>query len=140
MKYYELTYFLALKLTEDEVKKFSEEINSFIQEKRGIVEKDYLKTGVIKKRLPSPIKGEADAYLNTVTFHLPVEEIEALKTKLSSEQQILRYIILNKKPLKRVKTPKTLPKISRIEKEAKPAPKKVDLKEIEKKLEEILEE
>jgi ribosomal protein S6 len=138
MKFYELTYLLSPKLEGEEVKSFSEKITSFIRGKGGILEKESLKDSVIKRKLASPIKKEAEAYLNTLSFYSLPQEIEELKARLDSENQILRYFILAKKSLPEAKAAKVLPRVPKIKKEAKPAPEKVDLKEIEQKLEEIL--
>lgn len=139
MKLYELTYLLSLKLTEDEVKNFSEKITSFIKEAGGIPEESSLRGKITKKRLASQIKKEGEAYLGTIIFYLPSQEIEKLKKELNTGKQILRYTIITKKLLKEVKRPRTLLKISKTEENPKSSPEKADLKEIEKKLEEILE-
>jgi len=79
-----------------------------------------------------------------LNFQLNPEKISALEKKLKSENQILRYLLLTKRPSRKVEfiarrivVPKTeiieKPKVSEEE-------KKVELKEIEKKLEEILNE
>lgn len=138
MKLYELTYLLSPKLSEEEAKNFSEKITSFVQEKEGVLEGNPLRQKITKKKLSSPIKKEAEAYLNTLSFYFLPQEIEGLKARLDSENQILRYFILAKKPLPGAKVAKVLPRIPKVKKEAKPTPEKVDLKEIEQKLEEIL--
>ena len=141
MKLYELTYFLSPKLTEEEFKNFSEKISSFIQENEGtLVNNHSVREKMPKRRLGSPIKKEGQAYLDVLNFYFDPQKIEHLKVKLDSENQILRYIILAKKVQKRVKASKSLPQILKTEEKTKVPSEKVDLKEIEKKLEEILEE
>ena len=88
----------------------------------------------IKKRLFSPIKRRSQAYITTLNFHLEPEKLTNLEKKLKSENQILRYLILVKQLPKKVEIPTKIPK-----KVIRPKPK-VELKEIEKKLEEILGE
>ena len=99
-------------------------------------------TAAIKKKLGSQIKKKSVAYFKNLDFQLEPEKIEEIKKEIESEKNILRFIFLNKV------LPKTEPLIKAIpetglqpplaEKEEKK--KKVELKEIEKKLEEILEE
>ena len=144
MKLYELTCLLSSKLTEEEVKNFSEKIISFVQEKGGTLKEfPSLTNKIIKRKLVPQIKRESQGYVNVLNFYLEPQKIEDLKARLDSENQILRYIILAKKPLKkeiRTKTPPASPHIPKIEKKVKPSKEKVDLKEIEEKLEEILNE
>lgn len=141
MRFYELTYLLSSEFSEGEIKKFLEEMVFFIKERGGILEGDPYRDKITKRKLPSPINKEKEAYLSSLNFYLQPLEIEKLKTKLDSEKRTLRYIILSKKvPKKEVKAPRIFSKIPRAEKETKVAPEKVDLKEIEKKLEEILNE
>jgi len=82
--------------------------------------------------LPSPpAQQQKQTSFLTLEFYTEPEKIKELEKKLKEDS--LRYIILAKEPPK-----KTLAKpIRKIGKTAKP---KVELKEIEKKLEEILEE
>jgi len=121
MKTYELTYLISPDLSEKEVFSFQEKIISLIQEAGGTLGE--VKTPVRKKM----------AYLSTLNFHLDPEKLGSLEKKLKSEQKILRYLILKKKILKKI--PEIL-----IEKPKRIVRPKVELKEIEKKLEEILGE
>jgi len=159
MKNYELTYLISPDLSEEELKIFSGKISNFIQEETGTLEKT---TGPSKKKLGYSIKKKEEAFLVTLNFSLSPEKLGNLEKKLKSENQILRYIILTKKapektPLLRrqpqtdpsqTKTnlgmisKETLPKIKKLP-EVPPKitkPKKVELKEIDKKIEEILNE
>lgn len=165
MKNYELTYLISPDLSEEELKIFSGKINNFIQEETGILEKT---TEPSKKKLGYPIKKKEEAFLVALNFSFQptadqpkagsAEKLGRLEKKLKSENQILRYIILTKKTpektlrLKRqpqagpprtetslglaskeaLQPPKVAPKITE--------PKKVELKEIDKKIEEILGE
>jgi len=131
MKTYELTYLIPPDISEGELKTLQEKINSFIQEEKGILTK---MNSPIKKRLFSPIKRRSQAYITTLNFHLEPEKLTNLEKKLKSENQILRYLILAKQLPKKVEIPTKIPK-----KIIRPKPK-VELKEIEKKLEEILGE
>ena len=133
MKNYELTYLISPELDEEELNSFQEKINSLIKEEGGVLNK----TGLIAKiNLFNPIKKFDQARLSTLNFKLEKGKIGALEKKLRAENPILRFSILVKAPLKKlpeiaVREPKKL---------FEPKEKKAELKEIEKKLEEILEE
>ena len=132
MKYYELTYLISPELSEKEINSLSTEINSLIQKNQGILEKT---TPVLKKQLAYPIKKKTIAYLASLNFQIKAKELEKLKKQIESNQKILRYLILTTSKA----VPKTI-KIPLIIKKAKEIvpKKKVELKEIEKKLEEML--
>jgi len=122
MRNYELTYLISSGLSEEELKRFQEKIISLIQEIGGTL-------GETKE----PIRKKV-AYLATLNFHLSPEKLDSLEKRLKSENQIIRYMILVRKAPKKV-----LEVAIKSKKIIKPEPK-VELKEIEKKLEEILDE
>lgn len=146
MNNYELTYLAASGASEEEIKKIQEKINSFTQEKGGVFESQ---TFPLRKSLAYPIKKETEAYFCSATFQLNPEFINELEKILKAENRILRYLILVKKhsqiraekaekfkirlPLRKQEETKEHSIIS-------PQEKKVELEEIEKKLEEILNE
>ena len=147
MKHYELTYLITPELSEENVRAFQEKVIVLIKDEEGILEEVKVP---LSRKLAYPIKktGEplkyTSAYLAVLNFQLNPEKISALEKKLKSENQILRYLLLTKRPSRKVEfiarrivVPKTeiieKPKVSEEE-------KKVELKEIEKKLEEILNE
>lgn len=140
MKQYQLTYLISPDLTEEELKIISEEINNLFKEKGAILNKI---NNPIRRYLGYQIKNKREAFLTAVNFSIEPEKIKEIEKYLKGKQQIIRYTILTKKPFslfekpsikKRIKEPKVITKIE------KPKEKKVELKEIEKKLEEILEE
>ena len=130
MHSYELTYLISPDLSEEELKIFPEKINSFLEEGRS----EGLKLPV-KRRLAYPIKKKIEAYLGVLNFYLPSEKLENFEKKLKKEPKILRYLLLKKEVPRKIEMPRIRPeaKAPKIKKE-----KKVELKEIEKKLEEIL--
>lgn len=148
MKNYELTYLISPDLSEEELKSLNEKINTFIQEEGGILNTT---APCIKISLTNPIAKKNSAFLFNLDFQLSQEKLENLEKKLKSDDKILRYIVLTKKLSKKI--PEMRPTISRgrravwskteqkteQKKIIKPKPK-VELKEIEKKLEEILGE
>lgn len=129
MRFYEISYLVSPNISKEELKNFQEKINSLIQKEGGIL----FDINPPKKRvLAYPIKKNKEAYFLNLTFHFPEEKIENFEKKLKEEKQILRYLILTKRKPELVGMPKK-PSIKKVEK-----PKKVELKEIEEKLEEIL--
>ena len=134
MKLYELTYLISPELPEEELKSLQEKINSLIQKGAGVLNEIKLP---IKKKLAYPIKKQREAFLTDLSFYLEPDKLGSLEKELKSEKKILRYLILAKPKLKiakvRKRPTKIIPKIPVKE-------KKVELKEIEKKLEEILRE
>lgn len=133
MRFYELTYLIKPDLSEQGLRDLSEKVNSFIQEEGGILDKGLKE---VRKKLGYPIQKQGTAFLRTTTFYLGPEKLGSLEKKIKETSEILRYIFLTKKTPKAVSEIKTKP---RAPKKIKPKIK-VELKEIEKKLEEILEE
>jgi ribosomal protein S6 len=137
MRNYELTCLISPELKEEEVKELAEKTTDFLKEKAPI------EIEAIKKiKFGYPIKKKGEAFLLILNFQAETNEIKNLEKRLKENSSFLRYTILQRKVTALVKKPrivkikgvKTLPKIKK-EKE-----KKVELKEIEKKLEEILSE
>ncbi len=156
VKYYELTYLAPDELSGEELKNLQEKIISHIQENDGILKES---RAPIRQKLALAIKKWSDAFSVVLDFHSAPEKIADIEKKLKSESRILRFMILIKKlPGSKSKAPRLrgevrlseaarrvpkspglgleIPKIS--EKPLIKKEKKVELKEIEKKLEEIL--
>ena len=132
MKIYELIYLISLNIPEEEVKVFQEKISSLIQEEKGILDGT---NPVMRKK-------QNQFYVITLNFRFEPGNLKILRKKLDAEKQIFRYMILNKPKISsKIKEARTKPiiKPSPLFKKAKTEQKKVELKEIEKKLEEILE-
>ncbi|MFH1036987.1 MAG: 30S ribosomal protein S6 [Patescibacteria group bacterium] len=143
MKIYELTYLMPQTVSEDELKALQEKIHSFITEKQGTLERI---EDVVKTNLGFPIGGQRNVFSATLSFHSEPEELMDLGNKIKSEKQVLRHMIVIKKPLKIVEIRRRVPHILMNETKTETTqkitekPKKVEIKEIEKKLEEILGE
>lgn len=147
MKYYELTCLASPVLSEEELKSLQDDLLSEIKAGEGMVAGEPV---LFKKKLAYPIKKEGWAFLLALAFYLTPEKLEILKNKLKSRNDVLRYLVLTKTP-REIK--KTLRRHIRIRpfgaKEAGPGKElpeterikeKIELKEIDKKLEEILGE
>ena len=132
MENYELTYLISTDASGEELKNLPEKIKSFIQEEEGAIKKT---TEPSKTKLGYPIKEKWQGFLTVLNFSLNPEKIANLEKKLKAESQILRYMILNKDlPEKILRSKRTRPELKTKESE------KVELKEIDKKIEEILKE
>lgn len=129
MKTYEFTYLIDPDISKEDLNSLQEIIKSFIKEEEGSIVRI---NPPLKKNLAYPIKKNKEAFLADLTFDLRPDKLDSLKKKIKSEKRIIRYLLLKKTLLKKklkVRTiRKTQPKV------------KVELKEIEKKLEEILGE
>ena len=129
MKTYEFTYLIKPDLSKEDINSLQEIIKSFIKEEEGSIVKI---NPPLKKNLAYPIKKNKEAFLADLAFDLNPDKIDSLEKKIKSEKRIIRYLLLKKKLLK---------KKLKVRATRKPQPKaKVELKEIEKKLEEILGE
>jgi len=140
MRQYQLTYLISADLNDEELKNISGKISNLFKEKGAIL--NAIKDPV-KKWLGYSIKNKREAFLATIDFNIEPEKIKELKKGLDSEQGIIRYVILSKKPISLSKKPRIRIPIKETKLKTmveKPREKKVELKEIEKKLEEILEE
>ena len=129
MKIYEFTYLIKPDISKEDINSLQETIKSFIKEEEGSIVRI---NPPLKKNLAYPIKKNKEAFLADLTFDLNPDKLDGLEKKIKSEKRIIRYLLLKKKLLK---------KKLKVRATRKPQPKaKVELKEIEKKLEEILGE
>jgi len=124
MKHYELIYLISPDLSETEINVLENKIISFIQEEGGVL------IETVK-----PVKKNEGNLLADLIFQITPEKLEILGKKIKSENQILRHLILTRKKPRAVSEILTRPR-----KEIIKPKTKVELKEIEKKLEEILGE
>ena len=146
MQYYQLTYLISPDFSEKETRTLQEKINSAIVKKQGILDKIKI---FGRRELGSPIKNFFQAYLVKSNFFLEPQKIENFKKELEEENKILRFFILKEKKEKPLKIKKRvlIPAIKEkrgvsVNKQTISVNKqtKVELKEIDKKLEEILGE
>lgn len=133
MRNYQITYLINPQLGEEEAKSFQEKIASLIKEGGGVVENQPMP---VRRNLAYTIKKQNQAYLAVLDFKLEPEKLSDLQKKLKEDNQIIRYLLITKRVRARemAETFRRRPRKIVPEKE-----KKVELKEIEKKLEEILQ-
>ena len=152
MKTYELTYIISSEITNEEAEAAAKEVNSFIENKEGIILRS---EKPVAKTLSYPIKKFGSGYFAVLEFQIEPEKLSELNEKLKKDGKILRHTVIIKNPARIRKerrgtrkpifsTETEIVKQKNItveeEKEDKKPDKKVELKEIEKKLDEILGE
>ena len=139
MKLYELTYLISSELSDEATNSLQEKIASLISKEGGILAQN---SAPLKKRLAYSIKKpalqakETQAHLVVLNFQSAPENLSVIEKNLKLENKIIRYLILAK-PRKKIMAEGE--KIS-TQKPKKIVKHRVELKEIEKKLEEILGE
>lgn len=148
MKPYELTYIISSEITAEEAEAEAKDIESLIQDKEGVILK-FEKPS--PRTLAYPIKKQGSGFFGVLEFQLEPEHLGELKEKIQKDGKIIRHMLIIKNPAKIQKERRTKKKplissapIGTIEEKAyspdRQINKKVELKEIEKKLDEILSE
>jgi ribosomal protein S6 len=155
MRIYEINYIVSGSSTEEELKTISEKITGFITESGGKVEKA---SEPAKKSLGFRMSGLKDIYFTSVIFSIPQENIVEFEKKIKGENNISRYNLLKRNkvvsdslrkfPRRRSKPFESSsgssflksPSANENQKDEHTKPKKVELKEIDQKIEEILGE
>lgn len=153
---YELVYILTPKFSEDEFKSKAKEILDLLKKAEAEVAKEDFWG---KKELAYPIKHFEEGWYVLCEFSSEPERIKEIDKTLKLQEEIIRFLIVKKEAEKAVKEEKISEKpreIEKVEKSARPAgkpargkieesevvpkEKKVDLEELDKKLEKILGE
>jgi len=136
MQLYQLDYLISPEISEQDAQALGEKIKSLIEKDQGLI----VKAELLSNRILSyEVKSFTEAFLAGLSFNLEPEKLEELKKTLETEKNILRYIVFKKKLLKEKPRTRKVTKISKEIEISKPK-QKVELKEIEKKLDEILGE
>jgi len=153
MKSYELTYLLSPGLSPEELEQTCQKVSGFIRQAAGTLEGS---TAPKRTTLATPLKKQkqGEAFLATARFTTTPETLCNLEKDLTTEQSILRFTLMavkkrreappRKASLSRGVTPSADTEMKR-EPIAEPprsteAAPKVELKEFDKKIEEILNE
>jgi len=134
MKNYELTYLISADLTDEESKGVCEKIAGFVAELSGLINNSL---EPVKIRLGYPIKKKNTAYLTSLGFSLDPQKIEELEKKILSEIQVLRHAIVVKIKKKEKKSRRLINTV--IMRQETNKEKKVELENMDKKIEEILQ-
>ncbi len=152
MKTYELTYIISPEITLEEAEAKAKEIESAVASKEGAVlnsSKPFAKT------LSYPVAGRASGFVGVLEFQVEPEKFVDFQKIIQKDGKIVRHMVIIKK-LARIRKERTrkpvvtqeIEKEPRIEaKEIKPASAskgsgetkgKIELKDIEQELDEIL--
>lgn len=134
MEYYELTILASPDLTEEDLNQLKESAISILQEEGGAVSDS---KNPVKRTMGSDIRGKSTAFLVVFHFSSPSEQIKAIEGKLGKLPGIMRFMLTRRPaPGKEKDSPRRIREAApKLEEEKKP---KVEFKEIEKKLDEIL--
>lgn len=140
MKRYELTFLILPELSEEEAKAVHQEINSLI-ETEGVLEDGSI---LLKRSLAYSILKKKEAYLAVSIFKTEPEKIADIEKRVKENKNILRHLLVvtrkeRKEHRKRVKPEGIKSKVT-ITERTEPKEKKVELKEIGEKLDQILNE
>jgi len=130
MKNYELVCLISPDLNNEQVQKIQEEIGSFLVESQGVILSQ--KIDPAARSLGLEIKGKEKAFLFSFLFTAPPSQINEVEKKIKEKKEIIRHVLLFKKRLKERR------KKMRSEKMEKSSVQKVEFKDIDKKIEEIL--
>ncbi len=146
--HYELLYLISNQFSEDEVKPIAAKVNSLITDNQG---KITLAEDLGKKRLAYPIKGFRYGYYLLVEFDMVGENLARVDRGMRMTSEVLRQQIVLK-PLKTTEQIAADKKIAEKiaargmeeekaakEKVKEQAKDKVDLKDLDEKLDKILE-
>lgn len=165
MKIYELTYIISPDVASEEAEAKAKELESAITGRQGLILKQ---SNPVAKALSYPIKKRASGFLGSLEFQLEPESLLELKEIIGKDSAIARYMVIIKEPAKPKKERRSKERAeaataaaSRIEasptpeereepnepeeKEKAPEPSqdqksKVELKDIEETLDELLGE
>ena len=145
---YELLYIIANRFSENELKPIKEKVASLIADNGGEIAHE---ESWGKKRLAYRVKGEQFGYYELLHFDCAPAKIAELDRQLGLLLEIPRHLITvrkvktaaeieqNKKIAEKIAAKSDQEETAGKEKEKEKSKKKVDLKELDEKLEKILE-
>lgn len=155
-KLYELSYLISPDLQDTEAVSHAENVKNLVVERAGEINKE---TAPHKRRLAYPVRNKTQAYFGYVHFYSDPAKILEMQGKLALDKNVLRHLLVavEKKQIAHMQKPfhsaalqeklkKTTIDKEKIKhtifKEGAPQleEKKVELEELDKKLEEILKE
>ncbi len=132
MKKYELTCLISPDLNDGDIQKIQEGLESSIVENKG--EMLSRKIDPAKRELGCEVRGKNEAYLASFIFNADSFKTDELKRIVNEKKEILRHILITKEKIREKK------RELKEEKPERKIVKKIELKEIDKKIEEILNE
>lgn len=142
MKSYELTCLVNSEISTEDAQAKVLEISSQIQKEGGLIIKS---EGPIPRSLGYKIKGQVSALWVNIEFSLEPDKLNVIEGIIRKDAKIIRHLITIKKPAgqmrERYQAREEKPKEEIkevVENKTKKEDKKVELKDIDEKLEEIL--
>ena len=139
-KKYELAYLLSPAVPEDEVLIMAGSLAKVIEDSKGLIRHQETPS---KRRLVYPIKKEQNAYFGWITFSSSPENLSTIEKGLKGINNILRHMMVEEEEIPPQPIRTYIPRPSPVRttpgpvQEQKPE-EKLDLEELDKKLEEIL--
>lgn len=155
MKTYELTFIITPQISSQEAEGLLKEVETFIQEQEGVILKSDKPTA---QTLSYRIKKQASGFFANLELQIPEGKIKNIREKLDKNNKVIRNMIVVKNPAKLRKERRTrkplfasepipmpLTKeepaaVGALVQEEKKVDTKIELNEIDKKLDEILGE
>ncbi|OGZ95354.1 MAG: 30S ribosomal protein S6 [Candidatus Sungbacteria bacterium RIFCSPLOWO2_02_FULL_51_17] len=142
-KKYEIAYLISPSVNEDGVVEIAGKVSGIIQDANGAVTKIEEPK---KVKLAYPIKKSRNAYFGWTRFSAQPEGIDLINKKLRFDADaILRYLIVEEEEHQeifrrapRLKTVAGERPVGAIKREAEKSEEKIDVEQLDKKLEEIL--
>lgn len=142
-KKYEFAYLISPAVAEDEVLVVSGKLAKLIEDSQGLIRHQETPS---KRRLAYPIKKEQNAYFGWITFSASPENMSAIEKKINGAENLLRHMVLEEEEIPpqplRTFTPRPAPVRANppaaAPTDAEKPEEKLDLEELDKKLEEIL--
>lgn len=136
MRIYDLTLILSPEKGESEINDMFQNLIAFIQDNGGILEKQNI---TAKRDLGVPIQKKKQGILATLSFNIAQENLIAIEKMLKENADVLRYMISKKSPIRVIKKRAKRIETPSLSTTSKKEPK-VEVKDIDKKLEEIFNE
>ncbi len=139
---YEIGLLIKPELAEQEAAEVLGTVRSYVEQQNGVVEST---TDPKVRELGYPVKKAAQAYFAALQFVLDPAAVSEVKKNVDANGQVLRHMVLSWKkeaprPVMRYAKPEpTRPAASPLREEER-TDEKIDIQEIDKKLEEILGE
>lgn len=144
MPHYELLYIVSNKYSEEELRPILDQANKIIKDNGGAIT-SHEEWG--KKRLAYPIEHFIYGYYNLIEFNIVSDKLAKINNELRLAKEIMRYQIVAKKIKSAAAVKKEKEIFAKIATKAAAQEKateektrgKVDLEELDKKLDKILE-
>ena len=135
MRNYELTLIFSPLLAEQEANDRFQRLVSFVQDQGGILENQRI---LGKRPLLAPIQKSKEGYLAAISCSVNEEKLPVLEKECAAQEHLLRFMIT--KQQKRKAKAASSPAPVRAREQEQQQEEKVDLADIDQKLEEIFKE